>query len=79
MSLVCALLILTAFWLGIGFGADTKATGYDESEDGTYWCEVYDDGTVVIHTMQKYVTNAGEDLVVKGESRNESYKKKDSA
>lgn len=33
----------------------------------TYRAEVYEDGSVVIYTWQRYLTNQGEDLIIKAE------------
>lgn len=40
---------------------------YAESESGTYWVEIYDDGRAVIHTQLRFVTTDKDDnLIVKG-------------
>ena len=63
---------LLILWLGIGIGsisADTQiqTDNCDIYRCDTYRVEIYDDGSVVIHTWQRYLTNHGEDLVIKAE------------
>lgn len=66
---VAGLLIL---WLGIGIGSISADTQIQTDNCDTYRCdtyrvEIYDDGSVVIHTWQRYLTNQGDDLVIKAE------------
>ena len=61
---VAGLLIL---WLGIGIGSISADTQYQTDDCDTYRVEIYDDGSVVIHTWQRYLTNHGDDLVIKAE------------
>ena len=67
LSAVIALLLV---WIGIGLGAasaDDRPTGYADGD--TYWVEIYEDtGDVVIHSRQEFVTDVGDDILVKGEA-----------
>lgn len=67
LSAVIALLLV---WIGIGLGAasaDDRPTGYADGD--TYWVEIYENtGDVVIHTRQEFVTDVGDDILVKGEA-----------
>lgn len=65
-------LIVSAFWFGLGIGLNDNDEPekplytYGEAESGAYWCEIYDDGRVIIHTEQRFITNDEEgNLVVK--------------
>ena len=58
---------LLILWLGIGIVSISADTQYQTDDCGTYRVEIYDDGSVVIHTWQRYLTNHGEDLVIKAE------------
>lgn len=52
--------ILTFFILGFYKGISMNPNqNYNRmnSTEGEYWCEVYDDGTTIIHTTQEYLTN----------------------
>lgn len=61
---VAGLLIL---WLGIGIGSISADTQIQTDDCDTYRVEIYDDGSVVIHTWQRYLTNHGDELVIKAE------------
>ena len=58
---------LLILWLGIGIGSISADTQIQTDNCDTYRVEIYDDGSVVIHTWQRYLTNHGEDLVIKAE------------
>lgn len=66
-------LIVSAFWLGLGIGISSSPEPkytYGEAESGTYWCEIYDDGKVTIHTQQRFLSNDEDgNLVVEWRSK----------
>ena len=66
-------LIVSAFWLGLGIGLEDSPEPkytYGEAESGTYWCEIYDDGRVIIHTEQRFLSNDKDgNLVVEWRSK----------
>ena len=70
MVIASAVVAVTVFWIGIGIGAASSSDAPAEYADGdTYWVEVYEDtGDVVIHTRQEFVTDVGDDILVKGEA-----------
>ncbi|MEI3516005.1 MAG: hypothetical protein V8R50_01325 [Clostridia bacterium] len=70
MVILSAVVAVTVFWIGIGIGAASSSDAPAEYADGdTYWVEVYEDtGDVVIHTRQEFVTDVGDDILVKGEA-----------
>lgn len=70
MVIFSAVVAVTVFWIGIGIGAASSSDAPAEYADGdTYWVEVYEDtGDVVIHTRQEFVTDVGDDILVKGEA-----------
>lgn len=61
---VAGLLIM---WLGIGLGSISADPQRRTDNCDTYRVEVYEDGSVVIYTWQRYLTNQGEDLIIKAE------------
>ena len=70
MVILSAVVAVTVFWIGIGIGAASSSDAPAEYADGdTYRVEVYEDtGDVVIHTRQEFVTDVGDDILVKGEA-----------
>lgn len=70
MVIASAVVAVTMLWIGIGIGAASSSDAPAEYTDGdTYWVEVYKDtGDVVIHTRQEFVTDVGDDILVKGEA-----------
>lgn len=69
--IVCVITFMTGMYIGIGLGASKPDPGYEytEAAGGTYWTEMYDDGRVIIHTQQRFVTNdENGNVVIKGES-----------
>ena len=70
MVILSAVVAVTVFWIGIGIGAASSSDAPAEYADGdTYWVEVSEDpGDVVIHTRQEFVTDVGDDILVKGEA-----------
>lgn len=70
MVILSAVVAVTVFWIGIGIGAASSSDAPAEYADGdTYWVEVDEDtGDVVIHTRQEFVTDVGDDILVKGEA-----------
>ena len=63
-------LIVSAFWFGLGIGLNDNDEPekplytYGEAESGAYWCEIYDDGRVIIHTEQQWLTNDNKGNIV---------------
>ena len=74
MVILSAVVAVTVFWIGIGIGAASSSDAPAEYADGdTYWVEVYEDtGDVVIHTRQEFVTDVGDDILVKGEANEQN-------
>ena len=70
MVIASAVVAVTMLWIGIGIGAASDDDAPAEYADGdTYWVEIYEDtGNVVIHTRQEFVTDVGDDILVKGEA-----------
>ena len=67
MTILSAVIAVTMLWIGIGIGAASDDDAPAEYADGdTYWVEIYED--VVIHTRQEFVTDVGDDILVKGEA-----------
>lgn len=70
--IITAIVVITTtiIWLMIGFMTVKQKSQPNPPEyaDGaTYWCEIYEDGSMTIHTNQRWVTNSDEDLIIKGE------------
>lgn len=74
--LLLAICLITSMWLGVALGAipyrtgeSTKtsyATEYIDLDGETYKCDIYDNGSITIYTKLQYVTNEGDNLIVKG-------------
>lgn len=67
VTVFVAVAIVTAFWIGLGFGSRPVEVTAPEPEAGSgevYNIEIWDDGRVVITTTQEYINQLSEHTVV---------------
>lgn len=67
VTVFVAVAIVTAFWIGLGFGSRPVEVTAPEPEAGSgevYNIEIWDDGRVVITTTQEYINQLSEHTVL---------------
>lgn len=67
VTVFAAVAVVTAFWIGLGFGSRPMEVAAPEPEAGegqAYTIEIWDTGEVRIITEQKYINQLSEHTVV---------------
>lgn len=67
VTVFAAVAVVTAFWIGLGFGSrpvEVAAPEPTENSGRVYSTEIWDDGRVVITTTQEYINQLSEHTVV---------------